>query len=146
MKEVKNLPKDTTVSAGDNKKNYKYQRDKERELVTGVVKNHECPGGTVEFMFRKWPGDPIEKYSFIDGQVVKIPLGVARHLNSNCWYPVHQYAQDKNGNASYKVGKKIRRYGFQSLEFLDENDLGSYGSADTSLVTIERAVIPAQLT
>ena len=145
MKEVKNLPKDTTIDAKDAKRDFTYQRDKERELVTGIVKNYECPGGAVEFVFRKWKGDRIEKYSFIDGQVAKIPLAVARHLNTNCWYPVHAFAQDKDGRASYKVGKKVRRFGFQSLEFLDENDLGSYGSADTSLVSVERVNVPVSV-
>jgi len=143
MKEVKNLPKDTTIDPSLQKKDWKHKRDEERQLVTGIIKNYECPGGCVEFVFRKWKGDPIEKFSFIDGQVVKIPLGVARHLNTNCYYPVHALSQDKDGKPSYKVGRKIRRYGFQSLEFLDENDLGSYGSAETSLVTIERAMVPS---
>lgn len=141
---VSSLPTDLTLDkkVSDKKKSFSYLRDQEREVVTGIVKNHECPGGMVEFMFRKWKGDPITKYSFNDGQVARIPLGVARHLNSNCWYPVHAQAQDAEGRSSYKIGRKVRRFGFQSLDFLDENDLNSYGSADTSLVTIERATVP----
>lgn len=140
---VKEMPKDTTVDIQEQqkKKNFAYLRDKEREMVTGIAKNYECPGGVIEFMFRKWKGDPIAKYSFLDGQVCRIPLGVARHLNTNCWYPVHAQAQDSNGRPSYKIGKKVRRFGFQSLEFLDEHDLDSYGSVDTSLVTIEKATV-----
>jgi hypothetical protein len=139
---VTNLPKDTTINKNDKKRDYDYQRDKEREMVSGIVKNHECPGGTIEFVFRKWKGDPITKYSFFDGQVARVPLGVARHLNNNCWYPVHAATQDKDGKESYKIGRKVRRFGFQSLEFLDQNDLNSYGTSDTSLVSIERAVMP----
>lgn len=118
--------------------NAQYERDKEREIVTGIAKNYECPGGMIEFVYKKYKGDPVEKYSFMDGEVCKIPLGVARHMNKDCWYPVHANSMDENGKNMVKVGSKVRRFGFQSLEFLDDNDLNDYGSSSTSLVSVER--------
>lgn len=124
------------------KVNLQYQRDKDREIVSGIAKNYECPGGMIEFVYKEYKGDPVEKYSFRDSEMCRIPRGVARHMNKNCWYPVHAHSMDENGIANFKIGTKVRRFGFQSLEFLDENDLGSYGAIDTSLVTIEKISHP----
>lgn len=132
----KNLTKEAPKEV--KKPNLKYERDKDREIVTGIAKNYECPGGLIEFIFKKYKEDGVEKYSLHDGEVCKIPLGVAKHMNKNCWYPIHAQAVDDNGRPISKIGTKVRRYGFQSLEFLDDNDLGTYGSRDTSLVTVER--------
>ncbi len=98
------------------------QRDRDRELVKGVFKDYEVPGGSMGFSFRKYLGDPIEQYTMVDGSVYTIPLGVAKHLNNNCWYPVHSYMKDENGNPTARVSEKIKRYGFQSLEFMDIDD------------------------
>ncbi len=99
-------------------KELKVKRDKERELVRGIFKYHECPGASFAFMFKKYAEDPLEKYEFIDGEVYTIPLGVARHLNTNCWYPVHQF---KSKDSGMTVQEKIRRTSFQSLEFVEES-------------------------
>jgi len=138
--QAKNITKET---AKESKKiNLQYERDKDREMVTGIAKNYECPGGMIEFVFRKYKQDKTEKYALMDGEICRIPRGVARHMNTNCWYPVHVNAQDENGRPSHKIGTKVRRYGFHSTDFLDESDLGSYGSAHTSLVTVERINVP----
>jgi hypothetical protein len=95
------------------------QRDKDRELVKGIFRFHEVPGGTMSFVFRAYKKDPVERYDLVDGQVYTLPLGVAKHLNKNCWYPVHAYQQDENGKPSINVGRKVHRCSFQSLEFID---------------------------
>lgn len=116
------------------KKNLKYQRDKDREPVKGIFKFYEVPGGELKFPFRAYKEDPVEFYTLVDGQIHTIPLGVARHLNKNGKYPVHSYALDDDGKPSVKVGKWVRRFGFQSLEFVDIDDLTESGSA---LITVE---------
>jgi hypothetical protein len=121
------------------KLNLQYECDKDRQIVTGIAKNYECPGGLIEFVFRKYKQDKTERYKLMDGEVCKIPLGVAKHLNKNCWYPIHTLSTDENGKPSHKIGQKVRRYGFQSLEFLDEGDLGSYGQNE--IVTVEKIVM-----
>ncbi len=100
-----------------------YQRDKYRQKVRGIFKFYEVPGGKMEFAYRMFKGDPIEKYSLHDEQICELPLGVAKHLNKNGWYPVHSYSMDESGKHSMKVGTKVRRFGFQSLEFVDIEDL-----------------------
>jgi len=101
----------------------KYQRDKDREMVKGIFRFYEVPGGSISFNFRKYKDDPIERYDFVDGQVYTIPLGVAKHLTKNGNYPIHQYMKDESGNVSMRVGQKVNRFGFESLEFMDIDDL-----------------------
>ena len=105
--------------------NLKYQRDKDREIVKGVFRFYECPGGLLPFMYRKYKEDPVEKYELVDGGVYSLPLGVAKHLNKSGKVPVHKYMVDENGKPIARVGEKISRYGFQSLEFIDVEELAS---------------------
>ncbi len=100
-------------------KKLKIERDKDREMVKGVFKYYEVPGGVVEFCFKKYDEDPLEKFTMYDGQVYTIPLGVAKHLNNNTWYPVHEYGRNEDGSPLQRIGQKIRRMAFQSLEFMD---------------------------
>lgn len=113
---------------------YKYMRDKNRELVKGIFRFYEIPGGLMEFVFKEFKNEPVEKYSMTDGHIYSIPLGVAKHLNKNGWYPIHAHAVDENGVPRQRIGKKVRRFGFQSLEFVDTGDIES---GDTGLITIE---------
>jgi hypothetical protein len=105
------------------KPNYKYERDKDREQVKGIFRYYEVPGGTMSFSFKKWKEDDVENYTLRDGAVYTVPLGVAKHLNKNCWYPIHSHASNENGVAEQKVGQRVRRMGFSSLEFTDIEDL-----------------------
>lgn len=113
-----------------------YQRRKNQEKVTGIFNFFEVPGGGISFNFREFKGDPIERYDLVDGVTYTIPLGVARHLNRNGWYPEYGYFQAETSigsgmkasgmpaeNKVMRVAKKIRRYGFQSMEFIDIDDL-----------------------
>ena len=97
-------------------------RDKERELVKGKFIFHEVPGGRMEFNFKKYKEDPLEKFSLDDGEIYTLPLGVARHLNTNCKYPSYTFSQDETGRPKMGVGEWVRRCSFQSLEFVDIED------------------------
>jgi len=120
------------------KPNLKYMRDKDREMVKGKFIFHEVPGGTMSFVFRAYKEDPTERFDLIDGQIYTLPLGVAKHLNKNCWYPIHAYQTDENGKSIIKVGQKVRRCSFQSLEFVDIEDLTPVGATD--IVTVEQII------
>jgi len=113
----------------------KHQRDKDRQMVKGIFKFYEVPGAVMEFVYKEYKEDPLEKYTLYDGQIYSLPLGVAKHLNKRGWYPVHAYMESENG-PTMKVGSKVRRFGFQSLEFVDMEDLSPQGSP---LVTVEKA-------
>lgn len=109
-------------------------REKHSKIVRGIFRNFETPGGSHSFSFKELPGQQVENYTLHDGELASIPYGVARHLNKNCWYPVHSYQQDENGKQVARIGQKIRRFSFESLEFVD---LGEMEYLDKSLVTVE---------
>lgn len=117
--------------------NLEYMRKKYSEPVKGIFRFHEVPGGSISFVYREFKGDKTERYDLVDGQVYTIPLGVARHLNKNCWYPMHEYAVDENGNKIQKIGTKVRRCSFQSLEFVDTEDLTPEGQG---IITVENVI------
>ena len=109
-------------------KEMKWEADRDMEMVSGVFKYHENPGDTMKFWFRAHAGQEIEKYELKDGEVCKIPLAVARHLNKNCWYSVDQHVIDKQtGLPSIEVGKKIRRCSFYPFGYVDLDDLSEVG-------------------
>jgi hypothetical protein len=120
------------------KVNLEYLRKKYDEPVRGKFIFHEVPGGSMSFVYKEFKGQQVEKYDLVDGQIYTIPLGVARHLNKNCWYPMHKYAVDEHGNHVQKIGSKIRRCSFQSLEFVDIEDLTPEGSS--GIVTVENVI------
>lgn len=132
----------TTAVKKENKPkpNLKYLRDKDREMVRGKFIFHEVPGGVMSFVFRQYKEDQVERYDLVDNEIYTIPLGVARHLNKNCWYPIHSHAVDENGKPTMKIGQKVRRCSFQSLEFIDVDDLTPVGG--NGIVTVENAQLP----
>lgn len=99
------------------KPNLNYLREKDRKLVTGKFVNHETPGGVIDFCFRKYKGDKVERYKFEDGKVYRIPRGVALHIQNNCWYPVHEFRQDETGRPHQEIGFKKKRFSFMPLDF-----------------------------
>ncbi len=118
LTDAKKQPSQTTTAP-----NLRFQRDRDREMVKGVFKNYENPGGWLGFCTKFYKEDPVERWDFFDEQIYTIPRCVARHLNSNLWYPIHEHAVDPDGKKIMKIGQKVRRAGFQSLEFTDLEDL-----------------------
>ena len=133
----------TTAKPGEKKSkvNHNYLRDKDKEKVRGMFKYYEVPGGQFSFVYGPiYKGDTTERYDLEDGKIYTLPLGVAKHLNKNGWYPEHKHAVDEHGRPIAVVGTKHRRFGFQSLEFVDIDDLIPEGQP---LTTIERAPTPS---
>ena len=68
--------------------------------------------------YRQYKWDPTRNYTFRDGEEYEIPLGLAKHLNKNCAYPVHQHILGPDGNPLVdQSGKTVSRMNFESLEF-----------------------------
>lgn len=111
-----------TTDAKKVKPNLRYQQDKDKQMVKGVFRNNEVEGGTLRFSYKAYKGDPVENYELVDGQTYTLPLGVAKHLNKNIWYPVHAYTLNEDGVPAKHLGKKVHRCGFQSLEFMDMDE------------------------
>lgn len=128
---IDKMTEKTSVTNKSTQTKLEYLRQKHSKKVKGVFKFYEVPGGEISFPFLEFKGDSLQQYTMKDGEVYEIPLGVALHLNKNCWYPVHHYEQDSEGKSSVRVGKKVRRMGFHSLEFTD-TDLGESGNILTA--------------
>lgn len=88
--------------------------EEEKKMVRGIFRYHECPKGSVAFPFKKYKGDKIKNYAMADGKIYTIPLAVARHLNTNPWYPVQSYDPK---DSSVTVSEKVFRMSFQNVEF-----------------------------
>ena len=109
-------------------------RLRDRQLVRGKFHFHEVPGGVVEFSFKKYKQDPVENYRLFDGEIYSIPMGVAHHLNNNTWYPEYSYAKGENNYDVQRMTKKVNRMSFQSLEFVEYDDM-----KQSNLVKVENA-------
>jgi len=128
MSEIKESVAAPKPAEKKTKINHNYLRDKDKEKVRGLFKYYEVPGGTFSFVYGPiYKGDTTERYDFEDGKVYSIPLGVAKHLNKNGWYPEYKHTSDEYGRSIAIIGSKIRRFGFQSLEFVDLEDLTPEG-------------------
>jgi hypothetical protein len=119
-----------------NKKSLRYQRDKDRETVRGIFRFFEVPGGVMEFCYKAYKEDKVERYKMHDGQMYTIPLGVAKHLNKNMWYPIHAFKMTEDGVSSQFINQKVRRCSFQSLEFVDIDDFNTSGNKQIEYVNM----------
>ncbi len=117
-------------------KDLKYMRDKDREMVRGIFRFFEVPGGTMAFNFKKYKQDQTETYTMIDGDIYTVPRGVAHHLSNNCWYPEHNYKMDDHGRNVAMVTKKKRRCSFEPLDFMDAADLNDLTASNVETVTM----------
>lgn len=136
MPSIKEMGEQARLEKKKAKGTLRYQRDKNREKVKGIFKYYEVPGGSVSFVFKEFKEDPVERYDFIDGQTYNVPLGVARHLNKRGFYPVHEHIKTESGT-TMRVGSKVQRFGFQSLEFIDVEDL----TPEPDIATVESIII-----
>ena|SRR5271157_2419867 len=112
------------------------------KLVKGRFKNYECPGAGAWIGCSKYPGIPEFKKEMVDDHIYEIPLYVARFLNGiditapckridTCSYAISGYKWDKDSETPppsnsdvtgqlvpvIHTAKRVRRYGFESLQF-----------------------------
>lgn len=97
-------------------------RKKDHKMVKGIFRCFQPIGGSFTFSFKKYPGDEVLSYTMNDGEIYDVPLMVAKHLNTDCAYPVHAHTMDANGNPIKHIGKKVKRCSFESLEFQLEDE------------------------
>jgi hypothetical protein len=88
-------------------------------MVRGKFVYHEVPHGVMMFPYLKYKEDAIQNYTMYDGGIYTVPLGVAKHLNSEVAYPTHVYKRNEKGQQETVVSEMMNRCSFQSLEFMD---------------------------
>lgn len=115
----------TKVTREELKKKLLKQKEEDSQKVKGVFRYFEMPGGTLAFSYRCYKDEEVERYEMVDGQVYEIPLGVAKHLNKNGWYPQYEYIKGESFQGGYgisggmRMARKVHRYGFSGLDFID---------------------------
>ena len=118
------------------KPNLRYQRDKDRELVSGIFDYKELRGGTLKFRVKLYKEDNLERFELTDGKVYKIPLGVAKHLRKNGVIPQHAWMTDENGTPTQRITHHIKRFDFVSTDFLDlvEPEISPIATVETQII------------
>lgn len=111
-------------------------RERDSEEVAGIFQNKENPGGSVMFSYKLYPGDDFVQYEFLDGERYRIPRGVARHLNNDCYTMVYNHIENNSGENGLRSAiasrglnsktnmtaqKKKYRFAFLPLDFMDDD-------------------------
>jgi hypothetical protein len=135
MKPIENGPKEikreapSKITSEEAKKKLQRLKEIDSQIVKGVFRFHEMPGGTLSFVYKAYKGQNSERYDLTDGQIYSIPLGVAKHLNKNGWYPEYEYIKGEkfiggygNEQTGMRVARKVHRYGFSGLDFVDTDE------------------------
>lgn len=115
----------STTLKGKKVKNLEQLQKRDEQLVKGRFNYHEVPGGTLSFVYKAYKGQPVTKYELTDGEIYRIPLGVAKHLNTNVGRIEHSYLLDQRGNPSTMAHHRVRRCSFENLEFMDIEEIGN---------------------
>jgi len=125
------------TNKNSNIRNKEQLRARDNEMVRGKFNFEEVPGGTLVFSYKKYKGDPIRNYSLIDGNDYELPRGVAKHLASAGSYPIHEYQSDENGKPVVRIGRRKRRYSFESLGFFEDIE-DNIRPEESRIITVEK--------
>lgn len=139
----------------DVEREMKSRRDRDSELVTGVFRNRECPAnayqsGMLQFRIKLHKGDEFKAYELKDGEHYRLPRGVVRHINENCYYKEYTHLSGEGGTTGIRAAhndgrlkaekmqasRKVHRFEFVVLEFLDDDDLDLRAPADLVEVSV----------
>lgn len=111
----------------------KKQKIDDEQLVRGRFKFEECPGATLKFSYKKYDKDPVKQYALKDGEIYKLPKGVAKHLAKTGTYAVKEFQKNEFGQSVLKIVKNKRRFTFESLDFFNEIE-----QKNTTLYEVEK--------
>jgi hypothetical protein len=59
----------------------KLQKDGER-MVKGMFEFLDAQGGWLDFSYRFYPGEPVRTVKIMHGEIVDVPIDLAKHLNN----------------------------------------------------------------
>lgn len=59
----------------------KKMRAEDEKMVKGQFEFVEAEGGFFELAYRIYPGDQIQTFTLIHGEICTIPMGLVKHLN-----------------------------------------------------------------
>jgi|SRR5882672_4755 len=132
-------PKNLKMSKDDLKKKIKSMRDRDAETLVGIFRNFEHRSnagstGTLLFSFKMYPGEENAMYELQDGERYALPRGVVRHIKNNCYWKEYVQLPGEMGRGmqqgvpdgkyvtkNMQASRKVHRFGFDSLEFMDDD-------------------------
>jgi hypothetical protein len=123
-------------------KNMEYYRNRDAKMVRGIFHHLESPGGSTTFDYIKYKGDTLTTYTFKDGEVRTIPLGVAKHINS-CGYAEYEplnaeMIKGATQEEPMRIVRKRPRFRFQNLDFLDMEEISELdGDSNKKIIAVE---------
>jgi hypothetical protein len=95
-------------------------RKEGEKLIRGMFEFVDAQGGWLDFSFRFFPGEPIRTIKINHGEIVDIPILLAKHLN-NVYKKVRMMPDNADmGKASVT---KISRTRFTPMDMLGEDVL-----------------------
>jgi hypothetical protein len=107
----------------------KKMRAEDEKLVKGQFEFVEAEGGFFEFALRLYPGDQIQIFKLIHGEICTIPMGVVKHLNGTK-KKIRRYKnveQPQNGPVripmTFETTSRVR---FVPVDFLNENKFSDF--------------------
>lgn len=95
----------------------KMRKDGEK-MIKGMFEFVDAQGGWLDFSYRFFPGEPVRMVKITHGEMVTIPMILAKHLN-NVYKKVRQVAD--NLDTGKGTVTKISRTRFTPMEYLTED-------------------------
>lgn len=99
----------------------KKMRKEDDKLVKGQFEFTEAEGGFFDFTYRIYPGESIQHFTLIHGEICSIPFGVVKHLNG-CKKKIKRYANvEQQTSGAIKMPTTydtISRVRFVPVDFL----------------------------
>ena len=92
-------------------------RKEGEKMVKGMFEFLDAQGGWLDFSFRFFPGEPIRQVKVIHGEIVEVPLILAKHLN-NVYKKVRVPSSDLDKGGGTVT--KISRTRFTPMDMLGE--------------------------
>jgi hypothetical protein len=90
----------------------KKRRKEDEKLRKGMFEFIDAQGGWFEFSHRIYPGEPIQIFKLIHGEICEIPMGVVKHLN-NTKRKIRRYSMELPASGqrpprSYETVSRVR--------------------------------------
>lgn len=94
-------------------------RKEGEKMITGMFEFTDAMGGWLDFSYRFFPGEPIRTVKIIHGEIVSVPMILAKHLN-NVYKKVRQLPDNLDTKGGMKL-TKISRTRFTPVDMLTDD-------------------------
>jgi hypothetical protein len=112
--EVRELNKKqkNTLPPAEREARIKEMRKEDEKLKRGLFEFLDAQGGWLDFVYRKYPGEPIQMIKLTHGEICELPMGIVKHLN-NTRRKVRRYNMElppegKKPPRSYETISRVR--------------------------------------